>query len=188
MVKDITDKYTHVQIENKQVNIRSLVSKQQRVIFSNVSPDIPNYIFEDILDKLNVKRSSPVITLKATIAKEGDNHVASFRRQVFVNPSGARFILESFKIRFNEINYFIYASTAILKCFNCKLEGHLAKNCVNLSQSNLNPNNNSTIEDTIVEESDVARPKFTNITPEVNSLKSDNDNYNSRTNKHNSER
>ena len=80
LTNQLTDKYTNIKIENKNVSIRPLVSKQKRVIFSNVSPDIPNYIFEDTLDELNVKRTSPVTTLRAAINKEGYNHVASFRR------------------------------------------------------------------------------------------------------------
>ncbi|OXU16379.1 hypothetical protein TSAR_008961 [Trichomalopsis sarcophagae] len=97
LVTDLTDKYQTVQIENKEVNIRPLVTKQKRIIFSNVSPDIPNFVFENILYKLNVKRSSPVITLRAAIAREGYSHVASFRRQVFVNPTDVELIPEIFK-------------------------------------------------------------------------------------------
>ncbi|OXU26951.1 hypothetical protein TSAR_000035 [Trichomalopsis sarcophagae] len=87
LVTDLTDKYQTVQIENKEVNIRSLVTKQKRIIFSNVSPGIHIFVFENILEKLNVKRSSPVMTLRAAIAREGYSHVASFRQQVLVNPT-----------------------------------------------------------------------------------------------------
>ena len=54
-------------------------------------------------------------------------------------------ILEIFKLIHEELNYFIYTSTDILKCFLCKLEGHLAKNCVNMES---NPNSQTTKNNT----------------------------------------
>lgn len=131
LVNEVTDKYKYVEINQQKIPIRPLVSKQQRIIFSNVSPDIPNYVFEDILDELGIKRSSPVSILKATIGKEGYNHVGSFRRQAYINPADTEKVPDMFKVNHEGINYFVYTSTDVIKCFTCNLEGHLAKNCKN---------------------------------------------------------
>ena len=136
LVNDLTDKYNTIQIAEHSIPIRPLVSKLKRIIFSNVSPSIPNYALENILDELNVKRGSSVTTLKATIHKEGFNHIASFRRQVYVKPDDVTKIPETFIINLNELNHYIYASTDVLKCFICKNEGHLAKNCKNIEDPN----------------------------------------------------
>lgn len=137
LVEQLTDKYQYVVINQLKVTLRPLLSKLKRVIFSNVSPDIPNHILEDVLDQLKVSRGSPISHIKASITKEGYSHVGSFRRQVYAKPEEITKIPETFKINLNDINYFIYASTDIIRCFTCKLEGHLAANCKNLENSQL---------------------------------------------------
>lgn len=143
LVDKITDQHEFIQIGQQKVNIRPLISKNKRIIFSNVPPNIPNSALENILEQLNVKKMSPVSILKAGINKDGYNHVASFRRQVYVKPEEVEKVPEMFKIIVDEINYYIYASTDTLKCFNCKLEGHLAKNCteepINNTRINIQP-------------------------------------------------
>ena len=117
-MNELSDKYEFILINNLKVAIRPLLSKLKPVVFSNVSPDIPNHVLEDFLEKLNVKRGSQVSGVRATITKEGYNHVPSFRRQVFVKPEDIAKIPETFKINLNEINYFVYASTDTLQCFS----------------------------------------------------------------------
>lgn len=129
LVTNITDHHEFLIIGEHKVNIRPLVSKNKRVIFSNAPSNIPNYVFEDILDQLSVKRVSPISVLKASIGKDGYSHVASFRRQVYIKPSDLEKIPQVFRICYEDIKYFIYASTDSLKCFLCKEEGHVAKNC-----------------------------------------------------------
>ena len=53
LVGQLTENHKYVLIHDRQVNIRPLVAKHQRVIFSNVAPPIPHYIIEDIIDSLN---------------------------------------------------------------------------------------------------------------------------------------
>ena len=54
-----------------------------------------------------------------------------------------------FKIKFEELEYFIFASTGVLKCFICKIEGHVARNCITSQTqehsiaTNAQPNNNN---------------------------------------------
>ena len=42
LLENFTDQYKELQIGEKKVNVRPLVSKAQRVIFSNVAPPIPH--------------------------------------------------------------------------------------------------------------------------------------------------
>ena len=90
LVLNLTDKYAQLIIEQKSVPIRPLISNLKRIIFSNVSPTIPNHVLENILDEIKVKRGSPVNLLKASISREGYSHVASFRRQLYVEPNDAK--------------------------------------------------------------------------------------------------
>ena len=129
LVDNITDKYKSIIIEQKTVFIRPLINKLKRVVFSNVAPEITDRALEDILDTLKVNRGSPVTLLKATITRGAYTHVGSFRRQVYVNPEDIAKIPEIFKINYEGLNFYIYASTDTLKCFLCNIEGHLAKNC-----------------------------------------------------------
>lgn len=129
LVDNITDQHEFIQIGLHKITIRPLVSKNIRIIFSNVHPSIPNNALENILEQLNVKRASPVSILKAAINKEGYSHVASFRRQVYIKPDDLDKVPDIFKINYDDLNYYIYAGTDTLKCFKCNLEGHLARNC-----------------------------------------------------------
>ena len=84
LATEVTDKYKQIQIQDNIIDIKPLASIYRIVIFSNVASDIPNYVFEKILDDLQVKRSGPVTILKATINKEGYSHVASFCRAAYM--------------------------------------------------------------------------------------------------------
>lgn len=57
-------------------------------------------------------------------------------------------IPELFKIDYDGLNYFIYSSTDILKCFVCNLEGHVAKNCTNYEQNTNPPQTHTQIPNT----------------------------------------
>ena len=177
LVTEITDKHQSLRIKDFNIIIRPLINKLKRIIFSNVLTNIPNHIFEDILEELNIKKGSPVSTLKATIAQERYQHVASHRRQVFIKPEDAEKIPELFKIKYDDTNYYIYASTESTKCFICNLEGHLAKNCKNTVDRNLITENvldHSNIQNSQDQESPplvIEKEIFTGAiveTPEVN--------------------
>ena len=138
LVENITDKYSSIIIQQKTVSIRPLINKLKRVIFSNVSPTIPNTVLEEVLDQLEIHRGSPISILKASIAKDLYSHVSSHRRQVYVKPDDVHKIPELFKIEHNGLIYYIYSSTDILKCFLCNVEGHVAKNCTNVDEMSNN--------------------------------------------------
>lgn len=146
LVDNITNLHEFIQIGQVKVTIRPLISKNKRIIFSNVPANMPNSALENVLDQLNVKKASPVSLLKAAINKEGYSHVASFRRQVYIKPDEASKIPEIFKLHFDDISYFVYAGTDTLKCFNCKLEGHLARNCPDVLNTQTKVHTNDTTD------------------------------------------
>ena len=100
MVETLTEKYDFALINGSKVTIRPLVSKQLRIIISNVTPPIPHYILEQKFDGLGIKLCAPISTLKATIAKEGYEHVLSQRRQTYINPEDMTKLPEFIKIEY----------------------------------------------------------------------------------------
>ncbi|KAK1117493.1 hypothetical protein K0M31_016526 [Melipona bicolor] len=61
------------------VNIRPMLTQAQRIIFSNVTPVIPNSKFENIFKVNNVKLCSKISTFKAGVTDSEYAHC--FRRQ-----------------------------------------------------------------------------------------------------------
>lgn len=72
MTEKLTDKYENFEVgaNNESITIRPLVSKQQRIIISNVAPPIPHHILMDKFDSCGIK-CSPIVTLRAGIAETG---------------------------------------------------------------------------------------------------------------------
>ena len=54
-----------ISTENNNIEIKPLVQPQQRVILSNFAPEIPHSHLEDIIDNLNIRRTSLVTHLRA---------------------------------------------------------------------------------------------------------------------------
>ncbi|OXU17646.1 hypothetical protein TSAR_002666 [Trichomalopsis sarcophagae] len=133
-----------------QTTIRSLTAKYQRVLFSNIAPPIPHSVLEDIIECLGIKRNAPITTLKASLTKDGFSHVLSSRRQTYIDANDVKNLPELIKITYEEITYYIYPSTDQLKCFACKMEGHIAKHCTNNLEET--DNNNTQIPNHILPE------------------------------------
>ena len=98
LVNQVTNKHDFLEIKGQKVYIRPLIGKYKRVIFSNVAANVPNYVFEDILDQLKVNRNSSISILKASIGKNGYDHVISSRRQRFVKIEDTHKIPEIFRL------------------------------------------------------------------------------------------
>ena len=129
LVEDITEKYEYVEIGEHKVSIRPLVSKQRRIIISNVAPTIPHYILEEKLNGHGIKRCAPISILKATIGKGGYEHILSHRRQTYIDPEDIKKLPEFIKIEYEETPYYVYPSIGVIKCSLCGMEGHIAKHC-----------------------------------------------------------
>ena len=71
ILAELTDKRNNVEINEVNITIRPLLTKQQRIIISNVCPSIRHIVLEQIIDNLNIRRSSPISSLKAALTRMG---------------------------------------------------------------------------------------------------------------------
>lgn len=136
------------ELENKKIKVtghvltvRPYISRNKRVLISNVSPTIPH---EDILLALNTRGIFPVSTmthLRAGTVKPGRTHILSFRRQVFIKEEDAARLPDSLQIVDEDIPSRIYLTIDGTNCFNCKQSGHTARLCPknNIIHSTINP-------------------------------------------------
>nr|CAI5847940.1 unnamed protein product [Callosobruchus analis] len=129
LADELVDKHKVIIIKGIAVQIRPLISRNKRIILSNVCPVIPHYVVLDKLSELNITPASPITFLRAGLTEPGFNHILSFRRQVYVAPEDICKIPERIQISFEETNYWIYLTTDTMSCFLCKQEGHIAKQC-----------------------------------------------------------
>ncbi|CAD6210771.1 GSCOCG00010937001-RA-CDS [Cotesia congregata] len=139
LADELVDKHKVIKINDQLVPIRPLITRNKRIILSNVCPVIPHHVLIDKLKDLNIIPASPITFLRAGLTEPGFNHILSFRRQLYVTPDDVNKIPESLQITFEETKYWIYLTTDTMTCFLCKQEGHIAKQCPN-------SNNKDTLE------------------------------------------
>lgn len=125
----ITSKHEHIKVNNNKIPLRPLMTKHKRIILSNVYPSITHSKVEEIIDNLHIRRGSPVSYLKVGVNDQNFSHIYSFRRQVFIHPDDIAKLPESFKITDDDTTHWIYASSDTVKCFLCKENGHVARQC-----------------------------------------------------------
>lgn len=129
IVDEIIDNKKYVTIQNQKLPIRPLISRNKRIIISNVCPIIPHTEIEKKLIEMNITPLSPISFLRAGLNETGYNHILSFRRQVYVTPEDFTRLPEKISIDFEETNYWIYFSSDTMTCFICKKDGHVASKC-----------------------------------------------------------
>lgn len=158
LVDKITDTNVNINIGTHQLRIRPLISKARRIILSNVCPIIPHDLIEKKLTNMGIRCNSHLSFIRAGMNEPGFSHILSFRRQVYIEPSDIINLPDSLQIEYDNVTYWIYISTDNPKCFICKKDNHLAKQCPNVcttSHSVLpeeSPNNETvvgTLEETV---------------------------------------
>lgn len=132
---NLIDKKVKVNIKSNALEIKPLITRNKRIVLSNVCPVIPNHIIEQKFEELRIKIMSPITFMKIGVSDPGFSHILSFRRQLFISPEDEIHLPESFQVTFEGTNYWIYTSTDALKCFSCNSLGHLAKNCTQNEQN-----------------------------------------------------
>lgn len=136
---DPIDSIRTIKVSNSVLSIRPLISRNKRIVISNVPPSIPHSILTDALSKFNVKPMSSIIFLRAGINEPGFSHILSFRRQMYIAPEDIEKIPDAIHINFEDTNYWIYLSGDSPVCFICKQDGHVASQC----NTNIDNNTNS---------------------------------------------
>lgn len=122
-----------INIKGTTLEIRPLKTKTQRVIFSNVNPEIPNLVLIEKLRSFDIAVNNTMTPIKAGVMGEGFSHIRSFRRQIHLQPKDIAKLPNEFKVVHNTTTYHIYCSSEKIACFLCKKEGHIAKHCTVLN-------------------------------------------------------
>lgn len=136
---DLVEKHQCLILNNKKIPIRPLITRNKRIIFSNVCPIIPHNVIEKKLTELNIKLASSISFIRAGIGEPGFSHILSFRRQAYISPEDVKYLPDRIKIEYDDTPYWIYTSTDTLTCFICKKEGHVANKCPDDSNSSFRP-------------------------------------------------
>ena len=118
-----------MKIKGHSLRIRPLISRNKRVVISNVSPMIENQILIDVLKNRGITLVSAINDIRAGTTKPGRAHIRSFRRQIYIQEGDEALLPESLQISYEGIPYWIYLSTDSTNCFVCKQTGHTAKVC-----------------------------------------------------------
>lgn len=132
---ELVDNVKKIKVKDHNLEIRPLISRNKRIVLSNVCPVIPHEVLEEKFNQLNVKILSPITFMKVGIPDPGFSHIMSFRRQLYVSPEDEKILPESMQINFDDTNYWIYITNDSMKCFVCNGVGHLAKYCTQNKQN-----------------------------------------------------
>nr|CAI5850941.1 unnamed protein product [Callosobruchus analis] len=112
---------------------------------SNVSPTVPHTVLTEKLSQLGLKLVSPITFLRIGAPLPEYSHILSFRRQVYIEPNQSSINLpESLEIIHDAVTYRIFLSLDSHKCFKCNRQGHIASQCLMLSQTQTNITNTTT--------------------------------------------
>ncbi|XP_074029014.1 uncharacterized protein isoform X1 [Leptinotarsa decemlineata] len=125
-----------IKIDHQIIQARRLITPNERLILSNVSPSIPHDILETELKNLGIKLVSPITFLRIGTTNPDFKHILSFRRQTYISPPDQARVPESILVTHELTSYRIFLSLDQQTCFTCKQIGHQAQNC----PTNQNPN------------------------------------------------
>lgn len=123
-------KRSTIVVKDTIVGIRPLISSSKRIIFSAVSPSIPNEYIEKFLADSDIKATSKLSYLRASAIREpGFSHVLSFRRQIYIDAGDVAKIPQSFAIYHDDTCYRIFLSIEKVARSVFKRQGHVTKRC-----------------------------------------------------------
>lgn len=124
----LTKSHKYITVNNKQINIRPIISPHKRLVISNPPPTIPHEIIINKLKELGIKPTSEMIFLRAGLKKPGFAHIKSFRRSIYVSDD-IEHIPETTVIEFENRAYRIFISDDSEYCVYCKKHGHKIELC-----------------------------------------------------------
>lgn len=126
---ELVDVIKKVKVKDNILEIRPLITRNKRIVLSNVCPIIPHEVIIEKFNEINIKILSPITFMRVGISEPGFTHIMSFRRQLYVSPEDEKRLPESMQINYDDTNYWIYVTNESMKCFVCNGMGHLAKYC-----------------------------------------------------------
>lgn len=176
---NLIDVKKKIMVKNITLEIRPLVTRNKRIVLSNVCPVIPNYIIEEKFKELKIQILSPISFVKIGVPDPGFAHILSFRRQLYISPEDEKHLPESFQVNFDGTNYWIYISSDSLKCFSCNTTGHIAKNCPKTEPTfpiipqDMEVEKPINTKDTVVKNNDLESRPILNPTPIITQLSTD---------------
>lgn len=117
------------------VSVSPLFVPSTRVTVSGVPPFIPNELLERELVRFG-KFSSGLKTVRLGCKDVRLQHVQSLRRQAFMYLNDpAQFLEVSFKVKYEQGYYTVYASAGSMRCFDCGDVGHKRSSCPHKEQA-----------------------------------------------------
>lgn len=131
VVNNFQDKYGGFYHNDNFISTRKLKTPARKLVFSNVSPEIPNTEIEKlVLNQLKLKLASPITLLRTCPNDDLFSHVICWRRQCYIHASSDLSTLPSFVLLdYADRTYRIYINADELTCFKCSNKGHKAENC-----------------------------------------------------------
>ena len=116
-------------INDTFVSVMPLASPSRRVIVSNVPPFISDEVLERELSR-HGKIVSPIKKVLTGCKSPLLQHVVSHRRQLFMilNNSSTELSV-TFRLKIEGIDYILFATSDVMRCFGCGKEGHVIRVC-----------------------------------------------------------
>lgn len=116
-------------VAGHKLTIRYYVTPNKRVLFSHCFPHIEDDFLVSELNKCGVRTIGPIHTLNAGFKTPSIKHYTSHKRQVYIPPEDEDKLPENIKTIIFGTEITVWISTGVVKCFECKQLGHIAKNC-----------------------------------------------------------
>lgn len=115
------------------IECRKLKAPTKKIIFSNVSPTIPNEILQQyITNELSIKILSGISILRVNPVDQIFGHVISFRRQIYTSSDvNVNTLPGSFELTHEDRTHRIFITFDEFSCFKCRSKGHRAEDCPN---------------------------------------------------------